>query len=124
MDLAAEEIVERICKLPAEFYAVRTKSIVQLVGESSLRDHLALLTVSTIERYLEAHPEDIQPWFLWSADKRVTSGWFFTRRADSFAVEFYPDGEGLSFSEPERACAEFVVREVTALLAIHPRAKN
>lgn len=117
----ANEVVERICRLPVDFYA-GSKSMSQLVAESGISACLILLTVSNITGYLTAHPDLVEQWLLWSADKRVTSGWYFTRDADNFVVGFYPQGEVLTLRDPAVACAEFVVREVNALVTL--RQKN
>jgi hypothetical protein len=73
------------------------------------------LTVDRLLPYLTAHPDLCEHWLRWSADKRVTSGWYFTRDGADFVVGFYPPGEVLNFHDPTVACAEYVVREVKAI---------
>jgi hypothetical protein len=98
--------------------------MVQLVAESGISACLALLTVPNIEACLLVDPHLVEHWLRWSANKRVTSGWYFKREASHFIVGIYPKGDVLTFSEPALACAEFVVREVNVLAAMAPRAKN
>jgi hypothetical protein len=119
--MSAREVVERICRLPVDFYG-GSKSMSQLVAETGISACLALLTVGNIREYLTVHPDLIEQWLLWSANKRVTSGWYFSRDAHNFVVGFYPEGEVLILCDPAAACAEFVVREVNALA--RPRRKN
>ena len=121
--MCTDEVVKRICRLPVDFYG-GSKSMVQLVAESGIGACLALLTVANIEAYLSMHPYLVEDWLRWSANKRVASGWYFKRQANHFVVGLYPKGETLTLSESALACAEFVVREVNALAAMTPRAKN
>jgi hypothetical protein len=107
--------VARVCRLPVDFYEGGSKSMLQLVAESGIRANLTQLAVPRIMHYLEAHSELIEQWLRWSANKRVTSGWYFTSQAGAFVVGFHPNGEVLNFADPALACAEFVVREVSAL---------
>jgi hypothetical protein len=122
MAMKPDEIIERICKLPVDFYG-GSKSMIQLVAESGISACLTLLTAANILGYIAAHPDLIEQWLRWSANKRVISGWYFTRQADGFVVGFHPKGEVLALGEPALACAEFVVREVGALVVMS-RARN
>lgn len=119
--MSANEVVERVCRLPGEFYG-GTRSMSQLLEESGVTSCMALLTVSNIKGYFTAYPDLIEQWLLWSANKRVTSGWYFKRDGNNFVVGFYPRGEVLTLGDAAVACAEFVVREVKALAT--PRHKN
>jgi hypothetical protein len=110
-------LVEQLCRLPADFYD-GSKSMAQLVAESGIAIHPEIVTTSSVSAYLRDYPAIIDPWLKWSANKRVLSGWYFLQRSGRYVVGFHPIGEVLSFSQPELACAEFVVREVNALIAI------
>jgi hypothetical protein len=73
----------------------------------------AALTVESLLPYLKEHPELIGAWMAWSSDKRVSSGWaFIPAREGGYEVGYYPRGERLRFNEIDRACAEFIVREL------------
>jgi hypothetical protein len=113
-----DSIVERLCRLPADFYS-GSKSMVQLVAESGINANPAALAVASILTYLTNHSELIEQWLRWSENKRVTSGWYFMRQSGKYVVGFRPNGDILNIAEPELACAEFVVREVKAMMAIH-----
>jgi hypothetical protein len=110
-------VVERLCRLPIDFYG-GSKSMVQLVVESQIDANPESLTVPSILVYLTEHPDLIEPWLTWSANKRVSSGWYFSRRSGGFVVGFNPNGEVLNYTRPEPACAEFIVREVKTLIAM------
>ena len=112
-----DPIVERLCRLPTDFYS-GSKSMVQLVAESGINANPAALAVASISAYLTNHSELIEQWLQWSENKRVSSGWYFIRRSGNYIVGFQPNGEVLNIAEPELACAEFVVREVKAIMAI------
>lgn len=120
--MKSDSAVEPLCRLPADFYS-DSKSVLQLITESGVDACPAELTVGTILAYITDDPELIDQWLLWSANKRVSSGWYFLRESGGFVVGFRPNGEVLSFAQAAPACAEFVVHEIKALMAL-PRQKN
>jgi hypothetical protein len=112
--MTPEIVIERLCNLPANFHG-GDKSPRQLVAESGLVGCEAVLSVDGVSRYLSGHPKLIEQWLRWSEDKRVSSGWYFMRKADKYVVGYFPKGETLLFAEALPACAEFIVREVQAI---------
>jgi hypothetical protein len=112
-----DETVERVCRLAEDFYRGR-KSMVQLAVDSGVRACRGALATELLASYIAAHPDVVEDWLSWSANKRVTSGWYFKRDGNRFVVGHHPDGDMFTFAEPSIACAEFVVREVNAFLAI------
>jgi hypothetical protein len=115
--MQVNSVVEHVCQLPVDFYD-GSKSMVQLVSESQIDAFPAALTVDVISKYLTDHPTVVEYWLRWSANKRVSSGWYFCQLSDSYVVGVRPGGEVLNISQRELACAEFVVREVRALMAV------
>jgi len=115
--------VERISRLPADFYA-GSKSMAQLVSESGIGSFPLALSIPHICTYVTANPEIVDHWLRWSENKRVSAGWYFIRRSSGLEVGFHPDGEVLSFSDPNLACAEFVAREVGSIMARHHSAST
>jgi hypothetical protein len=86
------------------------------VEAAGIVKHPSALTVESLLSYLKEHPELIGAWMAWSADKRVSSGWYFiASRTGGFEVGYYPPGERLQFGQIDRACAEFIVRELGPL---------
>lgn len=76
-------------------------------------------TVKAFTSYLREHPNVIERW-LWYGD-RPCPGWLFGRNQDGgYEVAYYPGGDRLLFSEPARACAEFIVREFMLLPNAEP----
>jgi hypothetical protein len=112
--MEAGPIIERICRLPADFYR-GSKSMVQLVSESGIREFPSALAVDGIAAYIAEHPDLVEQWLRWSENKRVLSGWYFARRPGGFVVGLFPEGEKIEISKPEFACAEFIKREVHAM---------
>ena len=117
-----DEVVEKVCRLPIDFYG-GSKSMVELVWESGVEACPAALTAANILAYLRNNPTLVDQWLNWSANKRVTSGWYFARRRGDLVVGFHPQGETLAFKDPVLACAEFVTREVAAIVKV-PRKKR
>jgi hypothetical protein len=109
-------ILEHLCRLATDFY-LGSKSMMQLIIESGIDKSPSLLNRAGISSYLTGHVDLIEAWLRWSADKRVSSGWYFSERDGGYRVALYPKGEKLEFSDPAVACAEFIVREVSALEA-------
>jgi len=118
----ADEVVKKICRLPLDFHA-GSKSMAELVSESGVSAHPEALAVASVVARLNGQPELVDAWLDWSANKRVTSGWYFAQEGSHFVVGFHPNGESLAFDDPALGCAEFVVREVWAVAAI-PRKKS
>jgi hypothetical protein len=116
--MRTDEVIERICSLPADFFN-GAKPMVQLVSASGIDACPAALTVANLSGYLTDHPELIEEWLRWSENKRVTSGWYFVRQTDHYIVGFHPKGESFVLADPALACAEFVTREVEAIMAVH-----
>jgi hypothetical protein len=113
--------VDRVCRLSIDFYS-GSKSMVELVSDSGIEADPSRLAVANMIGYITTHPEVVESWLRWSENKRVTSGWYFSRNGGRFEVGFFPDGDVLIFSDPSLACAEFVVREVKTLMDLR-RAK-
>jgi hypothetical protein len=113
-----DNVVERVCRLPVDFYGGGSRSMVQLVRDSGVKKHPEKLTLDAVRGWIAAHPELIESWLLWSANKRVPSGWYFSRHGARFDVDYFPAGETLTFADAPTACAEFILREVQSLMAI------
>jgi hypothetical protein len=116
--MTIDAVVERISRLPVDFYA-GSKSMVQLISESGVAAVPPALSVQRICTYITENPQIVDHWLRWSENKRVSSGWYFARRASGFTVGFHPDGEALDISDPYLACAEFITREVGSIMAPH-----
>jgi hypothetical protein len=105
-------LIEQICRLPVDCKTMRTKSALQLVQESGFFENPSALLQSEVESYLREHSDLVHDWLIWSADKRTDRGWYFLEEAGHFVVGYYPLGDQITFSDPVKACAEFVIREL------------
>jgi len=72
-------------------------------------------SIEELANYLQNKPELVEAWLTWSSDKRVSSGWYFTRDGKAYTVGFHPNGDCFEFSEPAKACAEFILRELASI---------
>lgn len=95
----------------------------ELVSESGIDACPSALAVPYIFSYIAEHPELIEHWLRWSENKRVSSGWYFTRRSEGYSVGCRPNGKILNIVHPEVACAEFIVHEIRTMMVL-PSAKN
>jgi hypothetical protein len=106
------DVVERLCRFPLTFRG-GGKSLRGFVEATGIVKHPSALTVESLLPYIKEHPQLIGAWMVWSSDKRVSSGWYFKpSRTGGYEVGYYPRGERLQFNGIERACAEFIVREL------------
>jgi hypothetical protein len=116
------DVVARACELLADRERKRVP-LLQLVNESGFREAPALLTTEAATTYLGLHQELIQPWLIYSMNKRASKGWYIVGKAGQYEVGYVPIGqrEVLRFEDRTRACAEFVVREVREIASMFPR---
>ena len=109
-------LLERICRLPLDFMS-GDKSCAQLVKESGYSVSSTALTMSELTKFLEAEPALMDAWTTWSADKRVSSGWYVAFTGGQWEVGCYPDGPVSHFANRASAVAEFISREIAAVAA-------
>jgi hypothetical protein len=109
-------LVEKICWLPTACKTIQTKSAFQLVKESGFFENPGALSQSRVESYLRKHSYLVHDWLIWSVDKRTDRGWYFLEEAGHFVVGYSPPvgplRDQITFSDPVKACAEFVIREL------------
>ncbi len=90
-------------------------SAVQLVRDSGLVENPGSLSRDCVLSFLKGRPELVECWLQWSQDKRVSSGWYFSRHEEGFIVGYHPEGARTKFENMIDACAEFVLREVESI---------
>lgn len=113
-DPSVEDVVGSLCRMPMNFYALGSVSMLKLLTDSGVDRCPSALTVPRLSEYIARHPEVIPAWERW-CDKPLPSGWLLERAGSGFVVRFYPDGEILEIQDPARACAEYMVREIEHL---------
>ncbi|MDB5280238.1 MAG: hypothetical protein JWR61_5193 [Ferruginibacter sp.] len=115
-----DDSIEKICSLPLDF-KVADKSSFTLLQESKFADFHNDITKQDIVDYLYRHKNLIDKWEIWSEDKR-TRGFYLSLNAGNYSVgSLDKDGKEnffKSFATAEEACAEFILREVSAILDI------
>lgn len=115
-----DDCIEKICNLPLDF-KVADKSSFTLLQASKFVDFHNDITKQDIIDYLSRHKNLFDNWEIWSEDKR-TSGYYLTLNPDNYSVgSLDQDGKenfSKSFASAEEACAEFILREVSAILDI------
>jgi hypothetical protein len=115
-----EDCIEKICNLPLDF-KVADKSSLTLLQESKFADFYNDIAKQDIKEYLSRHKTLIDNWEIWSEDKR-TWGYYLSISPDKYFVgSLDKDGKenfSKSFATAQDACAEFILREVSAILDI------
>lgn len=115
-----DDSIEKVCSLPLDF-KVADKSSFKLLQESKFADFHNDITKQDIVDYLFRHKNLIDNWKIWSEDKR-TCGYYLSLNPDNYSVgSLDKDGKenfSKSFATAEEACAEFILREVYAILDI------
>ncbi len=118
--ITKDNCIEKICNLPL-YLKVADKSSLTLLQESKFSNFYNNITKQDIKSYLSRHKNLIDNWKIWSEDKR-TLGYYLSITPDKYFVGSL-DKEGKenfskSFETAEDACAEFIFREVSAILTI------
>jgi hypothetical protein len=121
INMATKDVcIEKICNLPLDF-RITDKSSLALLQESKFSDFHNDITKQDIIDYLSRHKNLIHNWEIWSEDKR-TGGYYLSISPDKYLVgSLDKDGKenfSKSFVSAEDACAEFILREVNAILDI------
>lgn len=115
-----DDTIEKICNLPLDIKVADT-SYLTLLQKSNFADFHNDITKQDIVDYLSRHKNLIDNWEIWSEDKR-TWGYFLSLNQDNYSVgSLNKDGKenfSKSFASAEEACAEFILREVRAILDI------
>ena len=117
----ADDVVEAVCRLPLDFYAIESVSAVDLVRRSG---YLALrhdVTVARLTTCLREHPGWVDAWFAWSADNRSSPAWYVREsNPGTFELGFYEGPGGVpteTLTDKTRAAAEFVHRYLDQVIA-------
>ena len=111
----AMDVVADVCQIPVRLNR-GDGSVCKLVDESGYRDSPMILSLEAVSSYLAQHPGLVDAWLGYSADKRVSSGWYIVEKsAGTFEVGYYAQDKPEHFTDRDRACAEFIIREVRSI---------
>jgi hypothetical protein len=84
--------------------------------EDSNYDALNPIDRITLMEALRADEDKVADWIGWSADKRVSSGWFFIENSGRYAVGYLSreNEQRLQdiFDDKYEACADFILKEI------------
>jgi hypothetical protein len=112
------DFVFAICSMPRNFHVTHNKSMVQLLKESGYYGLEELLTKDRIIKTLNTCPYLVNDWLVYSADKRVQSGWYFSHSGSQWTIGCL-GGNGSEeeqvFDSADEACAAFIFIEVHLL---------
>jgi hypothetical protein len=112
-----QEELKRFCYLPLEFQK-GDKSIVQDMNLDSESLHL---DKASVKDFVEADPELIKIWHLWSCDKRCQEGFYLILDKEKYLVGYINEGRKLyeqSFTDPVAAAADYIVKELMHLIVV------
>jgi len=110
-----DTILDAVCRIPLEFFK-GSKSFLDLINESGIRNQPHLLTVSNLTVRLQQEPCLITPWLRWSTDRRLVSGWHIKCKDGRFVVGLQPAGQLSEFDAAEQACAHFIFYEISSVI--------
>ena len=122
-----DSLIRRIIALPRQFKEAGNKSIVALLKESGYFEYFDNVNENNIAIILGESPEMIDDWLIWSADKRVSSGWYILEKKENqYIVGYWPKNkfEELHFSDKRLACASFIKREIEGIRDRHQEARD
>ncbi len=109
-------MIEDVCRLPIDYHAIGTKTLIQLMEDAGYFDNPSAVTESAIQSCLAKHSDFCDAWIGYSQDRRTDSGWVIDERKGVFTVFYYPNGSTkLKFNDRSAACAAFAIRELASL---------
>jgi hypothetical protein len=93
-----------------------------LVSATGYERHRKTISVDEIRQALAERPELADEWIDYSADRRVTQGWYYRPvSTGEFEVGYAgvaTEGREHVFGDKLQACAEFVIRELDDILRL------
>jgi hypothetical protein len=113
-----EHIIYLILNLAKKFNNQREKSFRQLLEETNYFKIQHQIKEKDILETVNKYPEVLLSWMQWSANKRVTSGWFLIEENGEYIVSYYPHSEAnqtLKTRDGHKACAYFILKEIDGL---------
>jgi hypothetical protein len=113
--------VEDVCRLAWDYGVIRAVSARELIARSGYGERWRSITVGLLSDTLRQHPDWVDAWIQWSEDKRVSSGWYISRRGESaFDVGYYPTVPPVRYGDRTKACAVFVRYELASIADVGP----
>jgi hypothetical protein len=119
-DITKEKCLEKICNLPVDF-KVSDKSSVEFLVESNFLEFSRDISQQEIKNYLLLNKNLVDNWKIWSENKRTLGYYLLINSEKYFIGSLDKNGNEIfskSFMTAEDACAEFILREISAILEI------
>ena len=116
-----DRTVEAVCRLVVDFRVLGNVSAVDLVVMSGYQSAADRITVDRVTECLNAHPDWVEAWLMWSQDQRSSPAWWVAARSTSGYEVGYHDPRlkrqrpPFVFDDKVRACGEFVVRAAQSI---------
>ena len=114
---AVHDVIASVCRMPSEFHRRGDVSILRLAEDSDYRAHQTAIGVEDFRQYLQAHPELVGEWYVYSDNKRTSSGWYFdhaTRRVGYYSGSRREREQ--TFDDVTQACAAFIKHEIDSII--------
>ena len=115
-----QETIARVCAIPVAFRRDPDATIRRLLEESEYERFQDQVTPALLQQHLSLHPELVEAWIRYSEGKKVETGWYL----EGLAVGYYVPGIGMGrkqrYPDPAQACAEFIKKEMEALMERAP----
>jgi hypothetical protein len=106
------DVVSKICSMSRDY---QHKSMVQLLKESGYLGNESSVNKSQILDFIGSHPGLMDDWLLYSADKRVKSGWYLLHDNQDWIVGYFNGhfkGNKQIFTSGYEATAVFIMNEL------------
>jgi hypothetical protein len=112
-----QEVISSVCRMSSDFHRRSDVSILRLAEESDYRAHQTAIAVEDLQQYLQAHQELVGEWYVYSDNKRTSSGWYFDHAARR--VGYYSGTRRereQTFDDVTQACAVFIKHEIDSII--------
>lgn len=118
--IPTSEVVRRACNIAHSLHHQDNVSPWRLLQDSGYVQRRAEIDVASLTQCFVEHPDLIGEWLIYSENKHVSSGWYFS--ADStdgrYVVGYFPADakkQECRFTSAADACAVFVKSELEAM---------
>jgi hypothetical protein len=114
-----DDVVLAVCRMPLD----QERSHVDAMERSGYLDHRGAISVEHLYACLTQNLDLVDAWQGWSDDNRASPARYLRSIGTGpFEVGLIQGGrttERLTFDDRARACAEYILREVESIVAVH-----
>ncbi len=110
-------VINNLIELPKKFWSAKNASIYKLLEDTGYFESSDQIEENDILEALIQKPGFINEWFIWSENKRSSSGWYIRKDDnDKYIVGYFsPQKINTSkneYSDVKTACARFIKMEI------------